>query len=294
MEGQELPRWSAELVLDAQAMLGESPYWDLTAEALVWVDIMAGAVHVFEPRSGLDRAFTVGQPVGAAVPRAAGGYVLALRDGLAVVDGESGPLRWLAELERDEKRTRMNDAACDAHGRFWAGTMDLAEREPLGSLYRLSPQGAVETLLTGVTVSNGLDWSPDGDVLYHIDSPRLTVEAYTLAADGHTLVPRGTVVRFEPGCGEPDGLTVDAEGCLWVALWDGWSLRRYRPDGTLVGVLELPVARVTNSAFGGAALDTLYVTTARPDEPDERQPHAGGVFAAHTGVRGRPAHRFGG
>jgi len=288
-------RWSAELVLDARAELGEAPHWDSETSELVWVDITPGVVHRLDPLRRVDRSFEVGQPVGAAVPRVGGGYVLALRDGIGVVDGsEGGSLRWLAALERESRRTRMNDGACDAEGRLWAGTMDVEEREPIGALYRLAPTGEVRTMLTGVTVSNGLGWSPDGRVFYYIDSPHSAVEAFDFDARCGTIGNRRELCAIEPPAGEPDGLTVDAEGCVWVALWGGWSIRRYTPQGRLVGLVDVPAARVTSCTFGGAELDTLYVTTARPDVPDARQPHAGGVFGVRPGSRGLPAHRFAG
>jgi sugar lactone lactonase YvrE len=290
-----LARWEAELVLDAHAELGEAPHWDTDTGELVWVDIMAGAVHRLDPRRGVDCSFEVGQPVGAAVPRVGGGFVLALRDGIGVVDGiEGGALRWIATLELESARTRMNDAACDAAGRLWAGTMDTEETEPIGSLYRIAATGAVKTMLSGVTVSNGLGWSPDGRVLYYVDSPHSAVEAFDFDPLRGTIGNRRQVCAIEPQAGVPDGLTVDAEGCVWVALWGGWSIRRYTSKGRLIGLVDVPAARVTSCTFGGAELDTLYVTTARPDAPDARQPHAGGVFSVRPGSRGLPAHRFAG
>ena len=291
----DVQRWSAELVLDAGAELGEGPRWDGEAGELVWVDIMAGAIHRFDPATGLDRSLTVGQPVGAANLRRSGGLVLALRDGIALLD-EQRPteLRWLAEIERDEPGTRMNDAACDPDGRLWAGTMDMEERSPVGALYRVEPTGAVETTLRAVTVSNGIGWSPDGRRLYYIDSPRARLEVFDFDPAAGGVCGRRTVVQIAPSDGEPDGLTVDAEGCIWVALWGGWSIRRYHPDGSLAGVVDVPAGRVTSCAFGGPTLDTLYVTTARPDEPDPRQPFAGGIFAVRPGVTGLPTSRFAG
>lgn len=288
-------RLAAALALDARAELGEGPHWDDRAHELVWVDIMAGAVHRFDPATGRDASFRVGQPVGAAVPRRGGGLVLALRDGIAVVDDDrGGELHWLAELERDTPQTRMNDAACDAAGRLWAGTMDMHVHEPLGTLYRVLGDGGVTAVLPGVTISNGLGWSPDGRTLYYIDTPLRRVDAFDFEPGSGALSRRRQLCAIEPGAGDPDGLSVDAEGCVWVALWEGWGLRRYRPDGALLAVVELPVARVTSCAFGGEDLETMYITTALPDEPDPGQPHAGGVFCLRPGVRGLAAHSFAG
>lgn len=290
-----LPRHVAGVALDARAELGEGPHWDEAAGVLIWVDIMVGAVHRFDPATGADAAFSVGQPVGAAIPRLGGGLVLALRDGIAVVDSEQGgELRWVAEVERDGSRTRMNDAACDAAGRLWAGTMDLEERDPIGTLYRVGADGAADAVVVGVTVSNGLGWSPDGGTLYYIDSPKRALEAFDFELATGALSNRRTVSAIEPEAGEPDGLSVDAEGCIWVALWEGAAVRRYRPDGSLAAVVEVAAARVTSCAFGGPGLETMFITTARPDRPDAGQPHAGAVFSVRPGVRGQPAHRFAG
>ena len=188
----------------------------------------------------------------------------------------------------------MNDAKCDTAGRLWAGTMDVREREPIGALYRVASADRIEVVVSDVTVSNGLDWSPDDHLFYYIDSRQMGVDVFDFDRATGTITNRRRLIDLAPGEGEPDGLTVDSEGCLWVALWDGWSLRRYRPDGELVGVVEVPAARVTCGTFGGDDLGTLYVTTARPDEPDARQPHAGGIFGVRPGCRGLPAHRFAG
>jgi sugar lactone lactonase YvrE len=281
-------------VLDVTGELGEAPHWDASAGELVWVDIPTGAVHRIDPRTRRDRSFDVGQPIGAAIPRAGGGLVLALRDGVAVVDDSGFGLEWISTVERAETRTRMNDAKCDPAGRLWAGTMDLRESDPIGSLYRIDSQHRLETIVSAVTVSNGLGWSPDGRLFYYIDSPRMGVDVFDFELATGAIANRRRLITFEAKLGEPDGLTIDAEGCVWVAFWEGWSVRRYRPDGELVGVAEIPAARVTCPTFGGDDLGTLFVTTARPDAPDPRQPHAGGVFQLRPGCRGLPANRFAG
>ena len=286
-----MEHWNAELVLDARAGLGEGPLWDPRSSELLWVDIMAGLVHRFDPATGADTMVDVGQPVGAVVLRAAGGYALAVRDGFAVLD-ENG-MRLVAPVDEAEPRLRMNDGACDSNGRFWAGTMHVDEFQGAGSLYRLEADGHVETVLGDVTISNGIGWSPDDTVMYYVDT-MLGVDAFDYDAPSGAISNRRRIVTIEEGAGLPDGLVVDAEGCLWLALWDGWSVRRYSPDGTLLGVVELPVARVTKPAFGGPTLDDLYITTAAPDEPDSKQPHAGGIFLVRPGVGGLPANAFAG
>ncbi len=249
---------AVELVLDARADLGEGPRWDSAHQRLLWVDIMRGRVHAFTPSTGACRNVAVGQPVGALASCRDGSLVLAVAGGFARLDLDSQKFEMQAAVEADRPQNRMNDGACDGAGRFWAGTMALDEQPGAGALYRLDPDLTVHTMLTGVSISNGLDWSLDGRRMYYVDSPTRRI--------------------------------------VWLALWGGAALRRFAPDGTLERVVPLPVTHPTSCAFGGAALDELYVTSARRPltaEEKARQPQAGGVFRVRPGVVGRPAHLFG-
>ncbi len=284
--------WKAELVLDARAVLGEGPVWDETASVLYWVDINQAAIHRYDPVSGENLTVDVGEPVGAVALCAGGQLVLARKSGFALLDEWGSPPRPFAAVESDREDTRMNDGACDARGRFWAGTMHAGLEAGHGSLYRLDPDATVSPMLTGVSISNGIAWSPDDTTMYYVDTPTGGIDAFEFDSAAGTISGRRRIVTIDPQHGSPDGLVVDAAGCLWVALWEGWAVRRYAPNGDLLGVVEVPSARVTKCAFGGPELDDLYVTTASPDEPDAAQPHAGGVFRARTGVRGLPANRF--
>lgn len=287
-------RWRAELVLDARALLGEGPVWDDSSGLLYWVDIDGWAIHRFDPVTGEDLKLDVGEPVGAVSLRAGGGLVLAGKSGFAVLDAWDSPLRVVAEVESERDDTRMNDGACDCRGRFWAGTMHVDLEPGHGSLYRLDHDLTVTRMLTGVSVSNGIAWNSDNTTMYYVDTPTGGIDAFDFDLEAGTIRERRRIVDFDPVDGSPDGLIVDASGCLWVGLWDGWAVRRYSPDGELLGVVDVPVARVTKCAFGGPELDDLYVTTAAADEPDTRQPNAGGVFRTRTGVRGVRASRFAG
>jgi len=285
-------RSRAELLCDARAELGEGPIWDVRTSELLWVDIPPGIVHRLDPATGADRSFELGQPVGAVVPRASGGYAFALRDGFAV--GDEAGLELVATVDGERPDMRMNDGACDPAGRFWAGTTRFDYRRAAGALYRLDVDGGVETMLTEVTVSNGIGWSPDGTRMYYVDTGTPRVDVFDFDVASGAIENRRPLVTVEKGAGLPDGLVVDEEGCIWVALWDGWSARRYSPEGELLAVVDVPVARVTKPAFGGPALDRLFVTTALPDAPDPAQPHAGGVFVADPGVRGLPTQAYAG
>jgi sugar lactone lactonase YvrE len=279
-------RWQADLVLDARADLGEGPLWDARSGELLWVDIMAGLLHRFNPATGNDVARDVGQPVGCVVLRVAGGYGLGLQQGFAVANGR---VDLVARLETRRPDLRMNDGACDSHGRFWAGTMQLDFEPGAGSLYRLDPDGTVHTMLGDVTISNGIAWSLDETLMYYVDTPTRAIDVFDYDPASGAIENRRQLLTFEDGAGDPDGLIVDADGCIWVALWDGSAVRRYTPDGALLGVVEVPASRVTKPAFGGPELDELYVTTARGPEPD-----SGGVFRVLTGARGLQPHAFSG
>ncbi len=287
---------AVELGLDARADLGEGPRWDSAHQRLLWVDIMRGRVHAFTPSTGACRNVAVGQPVGALASCRDGSLVLAVAGGFARLDLDSQKFEMQAAVEADRPQNRMNDGACDGAGRFWAGTMALDEQPGAGALYRLDPDLTVHTMLTGVSISNGLDWSLDGRRMYYVDSPTRRIDVFDFDVATGSIANRRTFVEVPADAGVPDGLTVDAAGFVWLALWGGAALRRFAPDGTLERVVPLPVTHPTSCAFGGAALDELYVTSARRPltaEEKARQPQAGGVFRVRPGVVGRPAHLFG-
>jgi sugar lactone lactonase YvrE len=226
--------------------------------------------------------------VGAVAPVAGGGYVLAAGQGFLFA-GEDGSTRELAQPEAGRVDVRMNDGACDPQGRFWAGTMAYDESPGAGTLYRLELDGRCSTVLTGLTISNGIGWSPDGGTMYLSDSGTSLVEAFDFDSATGAIGGRRTLVHVDRPGMAPDGLTVDEQGDLWVGLYNGWAVNRYGPDGSLRATVELPAAQATSCAFGGRELGTLFVTTGR-ERLDaaalERQPDAGRVFAV-TGLDAR-------
>jgi len=286
-----------DLVFDARDELGEGATWDGANQRLISVDIMRGRVHLFDPLKGEARTIDVGQPVGAAVPCRTGGLMVAVRDGFARLDLETCALTFVAHVELDRPDQRMNDGACDAAGRFWAGTMALDHRPGLGALYRLDPEGSAHTMLTGIGISNGIDWSLDDTQMYYVDSLTQRIDLFDFHPRTGSIANRRPFVEIDPADGCPDGLTVDADGAVWLALWGGSAVRRYLPDGTLDRVLRLPVTHPTTCAFGGPDLQDLYITSAitRLSEDQRRQqPAAGSILRHRPGVTGRPAHAFGG
>ena len=292
-----VPRISAELVADARTTLGEGPVWDDREQCVWWVDILGESIHRTDPVTGRDEMIPVGQMVGALGLRERGGLVAAVRDGFVAVDAATGRIERLANVEADRASSRMNDGKVDPRGRFWAGTTDIDHRPGLGTLYRLDADLTVSPMLTEVTISNGLDWTADGATMYFIDTPTRRVDRFSFDPSTGSISDRATAVSIRPGAGGPDGMTLDAEDHVWVALWDGWAVERYAPDGTLELRVEVPAAQATSCTFGGPDLDVLYITTAQKEFPaggQRDQPHAGGLFSCRPGVRGRAAYRFAG
>ena len=284
-----------EIVMDAHAELGEGPSWDPQTRRLIWVDINAEDVHRFDPTSGHDERFEIGQPVGAAVPASDGRMALAVSDGFSFLDPVTGDLERIAHAEAHLQDTMMNDGKCDPEGRFWAGTKDAVGSRPIGALYRLGPDRRPVEMLTGLTVSNGLGWNLDRTTMYFIDSPTRRVDMFDFDLETGEIANRRTLVEVPKYWGLPDGMTVDGEGFLWVAFWGGSAVRRFDPRGAVVSTIAFPVSQVTSCAFGGEDLSDLYVTTARGGLSEAQlaeEPLAGALFRIRPGVRGLHPHPF--
>jgi sugar lactone lactonase YvrE len=273
-----------EVLLEAGAVLAEGPRWDEAMQRLLWVDIEAGKIHLG------DDTFELGERVGAAAFTQDGRRLLAaLESRLVTLEIETGETSDLVAIPHELPGMRTNDGVCDAAGRFWIGTMALDESlHHRGALYRCDPDGSLHTKLTGISLSNGIGWSPEGTRMYYIDTPAQRVDAIDFDPATGALHERRPWVTVPEAAGWPDGLAVDDEGGVWVALFGGSAVRRYRPDGELDGVIELPVSQVTACCFAG---DRLIITTASRDVDE---PQAGHLFVAETGFSGPPAHRFGG
>ncbi|MFE1990891.1 SMP-30/gluconolactonase/LRE family protein [Streptomyces parvulus] len=278
-----------EVAVRAEAALGEGPTWDPVTGRLLWIDVLGSRVHTYNPASGRRTVRRTEQHVGAVKPRAGGGLVLNLRDGIALLDPDGG-LRWLHREPVPGRRA--NDAAVAPDGSLWAGTMRYDEAPGGGTLTRYAADGTAEVVLGDVTVSNGTGWSPDGRLMYYVDSPTRRIDVFDVTDSG-TVTGRRPLAVVEEGAGFPDGLCVDADGCVWVALWDGAAVRRYTPSGDLDRVLTLPVPRVTACAFGGPGLTDLYVTTARVG-PHPPPPLAGSLLVLPDTGRGSVQPAFAG
>lgn len=275
-----------ECLADVRATLGEGPVWVVTEQALYWVDIPEQRIFRWSQADGL-RIIAVEQHVCSLLPRAGGGFVGGCYDGFIALD-DAFAVTHIGNPEPEIAGNRFNDAKIDRAGRLWAGTMDRTEAKAGGSLYRLDPDRSWEQIDSGYRVTNGPAFSHDGRVMYHTDSALQTVYAFHVDDKGQAH-ERRVHLRFGRGEGYPDGMTVDAEDCLWIAFWDGWCVRRFSPAGELLATLQVPAQRPTSVAFGGPKLDRLFITSAArglTPEDLERQPQAGGLFVTRPGVCG--------
>jgi sugar lactone lactonase YvrE len=281
----------ADLWLRAPSLLGESPCWDARSNQFSWVDLLRPTVQVCDSEGRLVSEFRLPSHVGAALPAAAGGWLVALTDRLAHLQPD-GTLRDVVPLEAHLPGNRANDAKCDPSGRAWVGTMNYDESLTEGSLYRLDSGPKISLVLEGIGVSNGLGWSPDNRTMYFIDTVSEQVRAYPFDLGTGSIGEPSTLVTIKRADGLPDGMCTDDEGYLWVALWGGGCVHRFAPDGRLDTVVKVPARYTTSCCFGGPNLDHLFITTARRDlENDELgdQSLAGSVWAVRAGVTGPPA-----
>jgi sugar lactone lactonase YvrE len=294
-----LPRLNAPGVtpaLDARDELGEGPHWDVAAGELLRVDIARGLVHGWDPRRERGWTIALDAEVSAAIPSADGGELLVAVEHELILLTRERTRRTIATLDAEPADNRFNDCRCDARGRLWAGTMSRSRNTGAGALYRLAPGGELERVLDGTTISNGLGWSPAGDRMYFVDSPTQRIDVFDYDIETGALGERRPLVEIDAADGMPDGLTVDAEGGVWVSLFGGGAIHRYDPTGALAARIALPVTYPTCPAFGGPRLATLYVTSARHRlSPAQRraEPLAGAVLALEPGVHGLAVNRFG-
>jgi sugar lactone lactonase YvrE len=293
--------WQAKLVLDARAQLGECPLWSVAEQCLYWIDIAGRRLHRYDPATNLDRVWWVPCEPGCIALAEQGGLVAALRDGFYRFYPQEGLLDKLADAPYDSADMRFNDGRCDSAGRFWAGAMyqpRTSEQAAMFCLERGATRlgwGPLQGL--GVKVSNGLAFTADGRSLFQSDTPNHVIYRFAFDTASGQVGARSVFARL-PAKGEeavyggrPDGAALDAEGCYWSAQYEGGRVLRFSPQGDIIGIVRVPVARPTMIAFGGADLRTLYITSAREGASDDelaRQPQAGGIFAVRLDVAGRP------
>ena len=286
---------TADCVLDAKAVLGEGPVWRAETQDLVWVDIESTRVCCFNPATGENQTWDVGEKPGLAVPTKQGDLILGTSVGFVRLDLASGVLSPIIDPEQDLPNNRFNDGKVDPEGRLWAGTMGMDETPNVGSLYRLNRNLSADKLFDQVSISNGMAWTSDQKTFYYIDSPTRRVDVFDCDMAGGTVSDRRTAFGLPEGMGYPDGMSIDNEGMLWVALWQGWGVARFAPGGALLAKVEVPVECVTSCCFGGENWDELYITTSSRDLDETgraEQPLAGGLFRCRPGVSGPPTNLF--
>jgi sugar lactone lactonase YvrE len=284
-------------VLDVRASLGECPVWSPAEGVLYWVDINAPSLNRFDPATGSNRVMPMPSSIGCFGLRRQGGFVFALRDGIWLANSDGTLERKVADAPYDPAHHRFNDGRCDPQGRLFAGTMNEKRDAASAALYRLDHDFRLTEVLNGLTISNGLAWSPDGRTMYHADTPTRTVNAFAFDATTGTPSNRRALAHFDDETHRPDGAAVDSEGCYWTAFYGGGGIARLSPAGTVLVSYPLAAMCPTMCAFGDADLKTLYVTSARQRRDDAelaRLPQSGGIFALRVDVPGLPEPAFAG
>jgi len=283
-----------KLAYQANDILGEGPVWVSEEQALYWVDIVRPALQRWHPASRTYKHWEMPSDIGCFALREQGGAVVALRTGFAFLDLGSGQLTPISDPEAEIPSTRFNDGKCDRLGRFWAGTMDEESPNTRGALYRMDSNGSYQRIKSGIGISNGLGWSPDNQTMYYTDSIKRTIWAYDFNLE-NGMISNERLFAQTPQAYVPDGLTVDAEGYVWSAKWDGWKVVRYAPDGSVDLEVKLPIQRPTSCNFGGPDLRQLFITSASIDLNENElqdQPLAGSIFMVETNTEGLPEPRF--
>jgi sugar lactone lactonase YvrE len=285
---------TADLVVDARSELGESPVWDDRRSELLWVDMPKGNLHRWHPTTQRHDVMHVSEFVSMIALDSRGAYVAALRNQIVRLDWAATFTELVATVDVGGE-CRLNDGKCDSAGRLWLGSTAYDEKTAVARLYCLNTNGDPVSVLAGVTISNGLDWSLDGRHMYYIDSPLKRIDVFDFDLEKGSATNRRALIDTQGVTGEPDGMTVDAEGAIWVAFWGGSRVKRYSPTAEELEEIYVPPANVTSCTFGGPGLTDLFITTAADDE-DSVDPtcdsHAGAVFVASLGIQGRPSRRF--
>ncbi|MDP5276592.1 SMP-30/gluconolactonase/LRE family protein [Chengkuizengella axinellae] len=285
-----------QLIVDSKSLLGEGPCWDEQKQCLYWVDILQEKLHIYDPKEESNTTIQLDQAPGAVVKRSSGGLVLAMLDGFFAYDLHTNQFTQIIDPESHLPENRFNDGKCDPAGRFWAGTMRLDLKNDLAALYCLDTNLSVRKMIHPVSTSNGLAWSQDHKTMYYIDTPTQQVVAYDYSIESGEITNKKVAVEIPAAEGGPDGMTIDAEGKLWVAHWGGYKVSRWDPQtGKQIDEIKVPAKQVTSCTFGGDNLDELFITTANVGLESvelEKFPHSGGLFSIKTNIKGTQSYEF--
>jgi sugar lactone lactonase YvrE len=287
---------NVELVIDSKSELGEGAVWNSKTGELLWINITGKILNFYKPETGNNKEMFTGQMIGTVVPSESGMVLVALQNGIYQLNPETGTKKLIIDPEENLPNNRFNDGKCDPAGRFWAGTMSINDEKKAGALYRLDSDSSIHKMVENVSISNGIVWSLNNTKMYYIDTPTQKVVAFEYDNETGEISNKKVAIEIPEEMGFPDGMTIDAEGNVWVALWGGSAVSCWNPDtGELLRTIEIPAKNVTSCAFGDNDLGTLYITTARistSDEDLEKFPFAGGVFKIRPGVKGVEAYFF--
>jgi sugar lactone lactonase YvrE len=287
----------AVLEYQIKSKLGEGAFWNHRTQELYWVDIEGKLLHIYNPKTKLNKSFSTSSRIGTVVPKSSTEAVVALEDGVYMMNTESGDIYLLSDIENDKTQNRFNDGKCDPSGRLWVGSMALNQEQYSGSLYMIDESGKTELKIDSVTISNGIVWTSNHKTMYYIDTPTAKIRAFDFDNNTGNISNERVVIEVNDSLGFPDGMAIDEENMLWVGMWNGNAVVRFDPStGKIISKIEVPAHNVTSCAFGGKSLDTLYITTASVDmTPEEHAkfPLAGSLFKAVPGVKGVKSSFFG-
>lgn len=285
------------VVVEHTCLLGEGPVWDATQKVICWIDILNGKIHEYSPEKKIHKTIPVQQMIGTIAVCKDGNFIAALQNGFAFINRQSGEIKMINDPENHLPNNRFNDGKCDPAGRFWAGTMSLTDEPDKGNLYSLEKDGRIKKQISNVSISNGIAWSIDETILYYIDTPTFEIVAYNYEKSTGLISNKRVIIKIDKEEGAPDGMTIDTEGMLWIAHWDGWQVTRWNPaTSQKLLAIKLPVARVTSCTFGGDNLEDLYITSAKVGLSEaalKMQPLAGSLFIIPAcGYKGILAFEF--
>ena len=299
VKGQHLKtdKVQVELTYESKSILGEGAFWDHKNKRLYWVDIDGMKVHIYDPKTKENKSFDTPTQVGTVVPKNKAEAVIALADGVYILNTDTGAINLLSDVESEMTYNRFNDGKCDPNGNLWIGSMHFKQSSPKANLYKVDPMGKATKMLDSITISNGIVWTQDKTTMYYIDTPTMHIRAFDFDPINSTISNERIAVVVPESLGYPDGMAIDSEDKLWVGLWNGNSVARFDPiKGTLMSKIEVPAHNVTSCSFGGKNFETLYITTASVDMTEEEQkkyPLAGSLFEVKPGVKGVEGNFFG-
>jgi sugar lactone lactonase YvrE len=280
----------AVLEYQIKAQLGEGSFWNYETQELYWIDILSNQLHIYNPKTKANRTVTTPSNIGTVVPIDGSKAVVALQDGIYILNSNTGETTLLSDVERDIPSNRFNDGKCDPSGRFWVGSMGYEQLPNDANLYMIDSKGEATLQLDSVTISNGIVWSKDKTKMYYIDTPTLEIKAFDYDNASGAISNQRVAVKINDSLGFPDGMAIDEQDKLWVGMWNGNAVICFDPiTGNVISKIEVPAKNVTSCAFGGKNLDTLYITTANVGMTEEEQakyPLAGSIFKAVPGVKG--------